>query len=108
MAHSHSVYDTDTRFIIDPITRAIKGNNIGENLMAEEKNDIGYTTRDYAEKCKEIAYELNIPFLDVYGESGISILNRASTISDKVHPTVKGYKKIEQLFLNYFLNNKRF
>jgi lysophospholipase L1-like esterase len=83
-----------------------RGTEIGANQTVEEKNHLGFTTRDYAEKCKEVANELCVPFLDVYSESGISILNRNINISDEVHPTVNGYKKLSRLFINYFLNNK--
>ena len=38
MAHSHSVYDTDIHFVIDTITRAIKGNSRKTILMQGDHN----------------------------------------------------------------------
>jgi lysophospholipase L1-like esterase len=85
-----------------------RGARAGMNQTVQEKNDLGLTTQDYANKCREIAHELCIPFLDVFGNSGISILNRSNYISDEVHPTVRGYNKLAQVFTNYFRSNKKY
>lgn len=44
MEHKHSVYDTDTHFVIDPVTRAIKiGENTKTTLVQTDHNSEVYT-----------------------------------------------------------------
>lgn len=69
-------------------------------------NNLGKTIEDYANKCKEVAHELSMPFMDVFGDCGISTLNRTAYISDSVHPNVAGYKKLANVFLNYFYSHQ--
>ena len=44
MGHTHAVYDSDTHFLIDPITRAItNANNAKTALMQHDHNSERYT-----------------------------------------------------------------
>lgn len=74
----------------------------GENMLYQPKNTLGYTTEDYAKKCKEVCHEMSIPVIDVFANSGINQLNRATYIADLVHPNANGYKKLANVFINGF------
>lgn len=73
-----------------------------ENKTLPDKNDIGKTREDYARICLNTCHEIGIECLDAWGDCGISILNRIHNISDSVHPTIGGYKKIEDFYIREF------
>ncbi len=43
---------------------------------------------------------MSIPCIDVFGRSGINQLNRATYISDLVHPNEEGHKRIANVLIN--------
>lgn len=67
-----------------------------DNATSHEVNSIGLTHDDYAKACKEVAEFMSVPYIDVYGTSGINIFNRSKYVQDNVHPNELGFKKIGQ------------
>ena len=53
-------------------------------------NDLGLTTKDYRDAMEEVAEAMSIPFIDVYGTTGINQWNRSEYIRDIVHPSDLG------------------
>lgn len=53
-------------------------------------NGLGLTTEDYRDAMEEVARTLSIPFIDVYGTTGINQWNRSQYIRDVVHPSERG------------------
>ncbi len=53
-------------------------------------NDLGLTTKDYRDAMEEVAEAMSIPFIDIYGTTGINQWNRSDYIRDIVHPSDRG------------------
>lgn len=53
-------------------------------------NELGLTTKDYRDAMEEVARTMSIPFIDVYGTTGINQWNRSQFIRDVVHPSERG------------------
>ena len=53
-------------------------------------NDLGLTTEDYRDAMEEVARAMSIPFIDVYGTTGINQWNRSQYLRDVVHPSERG------------------
>lgn len=68
------------------------GNESGVNQYSETINSIGLTPSDYARAQIEVCREFGIPCIDVFGNCGINATNRATYISDTVHPNAEGMK----------------
>ena len=64
-----------------------------------EYNLLGLTTQDYADAVKEVAEYLSIPFIDVFGSTGINSFNRNQYIGDIVHPNDEGRKAIARVMI---------
>ena len=77
-----------------------RGEAAGVNMTEPVYNQSKLTTEDYAIACKEVAHSLSIPFIDVFGESGINQFNRAMYITDTVHPNDAGGKKMARVIIN--------
>lgn len=69
------------------------------NTTEPQYNGIGLTTQDYAEAMEEVCEYLSIPYIDVFGETGINCFNRAQYISDTVHPNDEGGKAIARVII---------
>lgn len=70
-----------------------------DNTTEPQYNGIGLTTQDYAEAMEEVCEYLSIPFIDVFGETGINSFNRNRYISDTVHPNEEGGKAIARVII---------
>lgn len=70
-----------------------RGNTSGVNMTAPVYNLQGLTTEDYAKAMIEVAHEFSIPVIDVFATTGINQLNRATYITDSVHPYSTAGKK---------------
>ena len=68
------------------------GNATGENQYAESVNSASLKPSDYAKAEKEVCSMFGIPCVDVFGNCGINITNRAAYITDTVHPNNEGNK----------------
>ena len=73
-----------------------------------EKNEQGKTYYDYAKKCVETTNEMNIPCIDLFSECGINLFNRSKFISDTVHPTIPGYDRIGDVYIDNFNKYKNY
>ena len=62
-------------------------------------NDIGLTVQDYAEAMEEVAEYLSIPFIDLFGTTGINEFNRTQYIRDICHPNAEGGKAIARVII---------
>ncbi len=69
------------------------------NQTEPEYNDLGLTTQDYAKAMEEVAQALSIPFIDVFGSTGINSFNRNQYIADIVHPNEEGQKAIARVMI---------
>ncbi len=69
------------------------------NQTEPEYNDLGLTTQDYAEAMREVAEYLSIPFIDVFGTTGINQFNRNQYIGDIVHPNEEGQKAMARVII---------
>ena len=70
------------------------------NTTEPQYNGIGLTTQDYAEAMEEVCEYLSIPYIDVFGETGINCFNRAQYIfGDSVHPNDEGGKAIARVII---------
>lgn len=69
------------------------------NQTEPEYNLLGLTTQDYAEAIEEVAAYLSIPFIDVFGSTGINSFNRNQYIGDIVHPNEEGQKAIARVMI---------
>lgn len=69
-----------------------EGSGLPDNRDAEEfvSNELGLTTEDYRDAMEEVAQAMSIPFIDVYGTTGINQWNRSKYIRDVVHPSERG------------------
>ena len=70
----------------------VEGSSLPDNRDVEEfmVNELGLTTEDYRDAMEEVAQALSIPFIDVYGTTGINQWNRSQYIRDVVHPSERG------------------
>ena len=73
-----------------------------DGVTLYEKNEQGKTYYDYAKKCIETTNEMNIPCINLFGECGINLFNRNKFISDTVHPTIEGYNRIANVYIDNF------
>ncbi|MCI8566674.1 MAG: hypothetical protein HFI39_10215 [Lachnospiraceae bacterium] len=64
-----------------------------------ERNRLWLTTQDYARAVKEVAEAFSIPYIDVFGSTGINPFNRSQYIADNVHPNEEGKKAIARLMI---------
>ena len=80
----------------------IGGGASQDGVTLYEKNDQGKDYYDYARKCIEISNKMNIPCINMFGECGINLYNRDKFISDTVHPTVEGYNRIANVYIDNF------
>jgi len=53
-------------------------------------NGLGLKTEDYRDAMEEVAKALSIPFIDVFGTTGINQWNRSGYMRDIVHPADTG------------------
>lgn len=69
-----------------------EGASLPDNRDVEEVmvNELGLTTEDYRDAMEEVARAMSIPFIDVYGTTGINQWNRSLYIRDVVHPSERG------------------
>lgn len=65
-------------------------------------NSLNLTMVDYANMCLKTCQSMNIPCINLCGESGINHLNGGEFITDTVHPNTKGYKRIADVYINNF------
>lgn len=70
-----------------------------EDQTEPEYNSLGLTTEDYARAMEEVAEYLSIPYIDVFGSTGINSFNRTQYISDIVHPNEEGMKAIARVVI---------
>jgi lysophospholipase L1-like esterase len=78
------------------------GHKSSGNQTLYKKNTVNKTYADYAKICIDTANELSIPCIDLFSESGVNLLNRSTMISDSVHPTIEGYKRISEVYIDNF------
>lgn len=76
-----------------------RGTTAGENMTSQVTNKLGLTTQDYAKAVKEVCEEFSIIYVPVFEESGINQFNRATYISDTVHPNITGGKRMSKVFI---------
>lgn len=76
-----------------------KDSDMNRNQTEAVYNSLGFTTQDYAEAVEEVAEYLSIPFIDVFGNTGINPFNRQKYIRDLVHPTPEGGKAIARIMI---------
>ncbi len=69
------------------------------NQTEPEYNLLGLTTQDYAEAMEEVAMYLSIPYVDIFGSTGINSFNRNQYIGDIVHPNEAGQKAIARVMI---------
>lgn len=69
------------------------------NQTEPEYNGLGLTTQDYAKAVEEVAEALSVPFIDVFGSTGINPFNRNQYISDIVHPNEAGQNAIARVII---------
>lgn len=69
------------------------------NQTEPEYNSLGLTTQDYASAIREVAEYLSIPYIDVFGSTGINSFNRNQYIGDIVHPNEEGQKAIARVMI---------
>lgn len=73
----------------------------GVNLTEPYKNALGLSIGDLAKACEEVAHYFGVPFIDVYGKSGISHRNSKEFIVDGVHlNTTSGAKRVAKVVIN--------
>lgn len=80
------------------------GNVSGSNITEVPKNSLGLTPEDYAKAMIEVCDYMSIPVIDVYHNCGINPFNRATYISDTVHPNDRGGMMIAKV-VSKGLNN---
>lgn len=68
------------------------GASAGVNQYNEWVSSIGTKPSDYAKAMLEVCEEFGVPCIDVFGTCEIGVTNRASYISDTVHPNADGMK----------------
>lgn len=69
------------------------------NQTEPEYNALGLTTQDYAKAIEEVAEYLSIPYIDVFGSTGINSFNRNQYIGDIVHPNEEGQKAMARVII---------
>ncbi len=69
------------------------------NRTEPEYNHLGLTTQDYADAIREVAEYLSIPYIDVFGSTGINSFNRNQYIGDIVHPNEEGQKAMARVMI---------
>lgn len=69
----------------------------GQSGVEQVKNAEGYTTEDVAKIVEEVAHYFSIPFIDVFGKTGINQMNRLTYIADSVHPNETGEKRLGEV-----------
>lgn len=69
------------------------------NQTEPEYNALGLTTQDYAKAIEEVAEYLSIPYIDVFGSTGINSFNRNQYIADIVHPNEEGQKAMARVII---------
>ena len=74
------------------------------NMTEPVINSIGLTSEDYAKATQEVAHFMSVDFIDLFGSTGINQFNRKLYISDMVHATVEGNKKIAKVMINGLKN----
>ncbi|MCU7712621.1 SGNH/GDSL hydrolase family protein [Priestia sp. JV24] len=62
-----------------------RGDTAGANMTTPVVIN-GLSTKDFRNAVQDAAIYMSIPFVDVFGTTGINQLNRATYISDTVHP----------------------
>ncbi len=73
--------------------------DMNQNQTEPVYNSLGYTTQDYAEASRQVAEYLSIPYIDVFGNTGINQFNRSEYIRDLVHPTEAGGEAIARVII---------
>ena len=58
--------------------------------MTEPVTIAGHTTEDFRNWAEDTAHYMSVPFIDVFGTTGINQFNRSWYIYDKVHPKTAG------------------
>lgn len=76
------------------------------NQTGPEYNTLGLTTQDYANAIREVAEYLSIPYIDVFGTTGINSFNRNRYIGDIVHPNEEGQKAMARVIIGALNNLK--
>ncbi len=69
------------------------------NQTDVEYNMLGLTTQDYARAVAEVAEAFSIPYIDIFGSTGINQFNRNQYISDIVHPNEEGKKAVARVMI---------
>ena len=83
-------YPSATIVFATPLQRAEEG---GNNFM-----------RGVARIIKDYCDTNNIPVIDLYNESGITIENSSTYLMDGVHPNDEGYTLVANAIANFLLN----
>ena len=65
----------------------------------QTENSINKTVQDYANKEKEIATYLALPFIDVNGLTTVNAFNMSQYYIDTIHPSVKGASIIANVII---------
>jgi lysophospholipase L1-like esterase len=78
------------------------GATTGVNQYQEETNTLGLKPSDYAKAWKEVCEQFGVPCIDVFGKCGVNIANRATYISDTVHPNSEGDKMLARVVIDGF------
>lgn len=85
-------------FALTPANSRLSKN--ATNRDTECKNSLGLTMSDYANAVKEVCAVYGIPCIDIFGESGMSVLNGSEFVTDIVHPNDLGGKRIANVVIN--------
>ena len=77
----------------------------GYDPYSEEKNNLGYSFKEYSEAIKNCADMYNIPVFDQWNIMGINIFNYAGYFNrDKLHMNEAGYSRIGDMQAQFLKN----
>jgi lysophospholipase L1-like esterase len=79
---------------------SVDANGNAVNQTAPEYNSLGLTSEDYAYATRDVCHFMSTPFIDVFGGTGINQFNRATYISDTVHPNASGGTLMARVIVN--------
>ena len=80
-------------FLSLPVYRYRTGED-GAAVYAEEDVVNGHVLKDFCDAMRAVAEEYHLPVIDCYGRAGISRANAAALLSDGVHPSAAGRKRL--------------
>jgi lysophospholipase L1-like esterase len=78
----------------------VNGSGQAINGTTPAVNSLGLTSEDYANATKDVCHYMSTPFIDVFGKTGINQFNRATYITDTVHPNSAGGKLMANVIVN--------